>query len=81
MRFSAAPAKLSGPPPRVSSLLKLIPRWQAGGAAILLNASCSSSRSARFQFSVAETGENLSSDRPFLKPGQTEVHNIVCVAV
>jgi FkbM family methyltransferase len=31
-----------------------------------------------FQFSVAETGENLSTNRPVLKPGQAEVHNIVC---
>jgi len=31
-----------------------------------------------FQFSVAETGENVSTDRPVLKPGQTQVHNIVC---
>lgn len=31
-----------------------------------------------FQFSVAETGENVSTDGPVLKPGQTEVHNIVC---
>jgi len=34
-----------------------------------------------FQFSVAETGENVSTDRPILKPGQTEVHNIVCATV
>lgn len=31
-----------------------------------------------FQFSVAETAENLATDRPVLKQGQTEVHNIVC---
>jgi FkbM family methyltransferase len=31
-----------------------------------------------FQFSVAESGENVSTDRPVLKQGQTEVHNIVC---
>jgi FkbM family methyltransferase len=34
-----------------------------------------------FQFSVAETGENLSTDRSVLKPGQTEVHNIVCTSI
>lgn len=34
-----------------------------------------------FQFSVAETGENLSTDRNVLKLGQTEVHNIVCASV
>jgi FkbM family methyltransferase len=31
-----------------------------------------------FQFSVAETGESVSTDGPVLKPGQREVHNIVC---
>jgi FkbM family methyltransferase len=31
-----------------------------------------------FRFSVAETEENLGTDRPVLKPGQTKVHNIVC---
>jgi FkbM family methyltransferase len=31
-----------------------------------------------FRFSVAETEENLDTDRPVLKPGQTKVHNIVC---
>ena len=34
-----------------------------------------------FEFSVAETGESLSTDRLVLKPDQTEVHNIVCATV
>ena len=33
-----------------------------------------------FQFSVAETGENVSTDRPILKVDQKEVRNIVCAA-
>jgi FkbM family methyltransferase len=34
-----------------------------------------------FEFSVAETGANLTTSRPILKPGQTQVHNIVCATV
>jgi FkbM family methyltransferase len=33
-----------------------------------------------FQFSVAETGEDLSTDRPVLKPHETNVLNLVCTA-
>lgn len=31
-----------------------------------------------FQFTVAETGKNISTDQPVLKPGQTIVYNLVC---
>lgn len=33
-----------------------------------------------FQFTVAESGEILSTHRPVINSGQTEVHNIVCVS-
>jgi FkbM family methyltransferase len=33
-----------------------------------------------FQFTVAESGQNLSTLRPVIQSGQTEVHNIVCAS-
>jgi FkbM family methyltransferase len=33
-----------------------------------------------FQFTVAESGENISTGRPVIQAGQTEVHNIVCAS-
>lgn len=35
----------------------------------------------RFEFTVAETGEIVSTDRDVLKPGQTAVHNLVGATV